>query len=178
MRCLPFAISLAFVTQREAGQGVAKLIDELIADDLTRIEGKLEQHFITIGLRADGSAVAVPPYGVNILIAGPSGDGKSTVVTGIVERLIKQNYQSALLIPRAITDRSEGVITLGDRDHAVGINEVLSILEDPKINLNVNLLGIPLLNPISKHYLTRQSLVAQADLNIGRSSSHDGRQIA
>ena len=32
----------AFVTQREAGQGVAELIDELIADDLTRIEGKLE----------------------------------------------------------------------------------------------------------------------------------------
>jgi len=28
----------AFVTQREAGQGVAELIDELIADDLTRIE--------------------------------------------------------------------------------------------------------------------------------------------
>lgn len=45
--------------------------------------------------------------------------------------------------------------------------------------------GVPLiyefdtdLNPISKHYLTRQSLVAQADLNLGRSSSHDGRQIA
>ena len=37
----------AFVTQREAGQGVAELIDELIADDLARIEGKLEQHFIT-----------------------------------------------------------------------------------------------------------------------------------
>jgi len=29
----------AFVTQREAGQGVAELIDELIADDLARIEG-------------------------------------------------------------------------------------------------------------------------------------------
>jgi hydroxymethylpyrimidine pyrophosphatase-like HAD family hydrolase len=28
----------AFVTQREAGQGVAELIDELIADDLARVE--------------------------------------------------------------------------------------------------------------------------------------------
>jgi hypothetical protein len=39
---------------------------------------------------------------------------------------------------------SSKVITLGDRHHAVGINEVLAILEDPKINLNVNLLSIPL----------------------------------
>jgi len=45
--------------------------------------------------------------------------------------------------------------------------------------------GVPLiyefdtdLNPISKHYLARQSLVAQADLDLGRSSSHDGPQIA
>ncbi len=45
--------------------------------------------------------------------------------------------------------------------------------------------GVPLmyeldtdLNPISKRYLTRQSLVAQADLGLGKSSSHDGRQIA
>jgi len=134
----------AFVTQREAGQGVAELIDELIADDLARIEGKLAQHFITVGLRADGTAVAVPPYGVNILIAGPSGSGKSTVAAGIVERLIEQNYQVCVIDPEGDYGPSEGVITLGDRDHAVGINEVLSILEDPKINLNVNLLGIPL----------------------------------
>ena len=45
--------------------------------------------------------------------------------------------------------------------------------------------GVPLiyefdtdLNPISRHYLARQSLVAQADLDLGGSSSHDGLQIA
>ncbi|MGH9696032.1 MAG: HAD-IIB family hydrolase, partial [Bryobacteraceae bacterium] len=89
----------ALVTQREAGAGVAELIDELIADDLARVEGKLEQHFITVGLRADGTAVKVPPYGVNILIAGPSGSGKSTVTAGIVERLIEQNYQVCIIDP-------------------------------------------------------------------------------
>ena len=36
------------------------------------------------------------------------------------------------------------MITLGDRHHAVGANEVVAILEDPTNNLNVNLLGIPL----------------------------------
>ena len=134
----------AFVTRGEAGQGVAELIDELIADDLARIEGKLEQHFIPIGLRTDGTTVTVPPYGVNILIAGPSGAGKSTVAAGIVERLIERSYQICVIDPEGDYGPSQGVITLGDRDHAVGINEVLAILEDPKINLNVNLLGIAL----------------------------------
>jgi len=134
----------ALVTQRRAGEGVAELIEELIADDLAKIESKLEQHFVTVGLRADGTAVTVPPYGVNILVAGPSGSGKSTIVAGIVERLIAQDYQVCLIDPEGDYGPSQGVITLGDRDHAVSINEVLAILEDPKINLNVNLLGIQL----------------------------------
>jgi hypothetical protein len=81
---------------------------------------------------------------VNILIAGPSGSGKSTVGAGIVERLIEQDYQVCVIDPDGDYGPSQGVITLGDRDHAVSINEILAILEDPKINLNVNLLGIPL----------------------------------
>lgn len=134
----------AFVTQGEAGEGVAEVVEELIADDLASIEGKLEQHFIPIGLRADGTTITVPPYGFNILIAGPSGSGKSTVAAGIVERLIDSGYQMCVIDPEGDYGPSQGVITLGDRDHAVSINEVLAILEDPKINLNVNLLGIPL----------------------------------
>jgi hypothetical protein len=38
----------------------------------------------------------------------------------------------------------QDVITLGNQNHAVTVNEVLSILEDPMVALNVNLLGIPL----------------------------------
>jgi 2,3-bisphosphoglycerate-dependent phosphoglycerate mutase len=45
--------------------------------------------------------------------------------------------------------------------------------------------GVPLiyefdtdLNPISRHYLAPQSLLAQADLGLGGGSWHDGLQIA
>ena len=54
----------AFVTKGEGGQGVAELIDELIGDDLSRLQGELPQHLIAIGLRPDGTEVTVPPYGV------------------------------------------------------------------------------------------------------------------
>jgi len=88
--------------------------------------------------------VTVPPYGQNILIAGPSGSGKSTVTAGIVERLIKLEYQVCVIDPEGDYGTLQDVITLGNQKHAVSVNEVLAFLEDPKITLNVNLLGIPL----------------------------------
>lgn len=133
-----------FVTDSGDGAGVVELIDELIANDLASFEGELKHHFIAIGSRTGGARVAVPPYGMNILIAGPSGSGKSTVTTGIVERLIEQNYQVCIIDPEGDYGPLRGVITLGDRHHAVGVSEALAILEDPKINLNISLLGIPL----------------------------------
>jgi hypothetical protein len=81
---------------------------------------------------------------VNVLIAGPSGSGKSTVTAGIVERLMQHAYQVCIVDPEGDYGTLQDVITIGSPAHPVGVNEVLSILEDPKINLNVNLLGIKL----------------------------------
>jgi hypothetical protein len=78
------------------------------------------------------------------LIAGPSGTGKSTVAAGIVERLIKQAYQLCIVDPEGDYGTLQDIFTLGNQRHAVTVNEVLAILEDPQVNLNVNLLGIPL----------------------------------
>lgn len=134
----------ALVMQGKAGQGVVELVGELIADDLARLEGRLSQHLIAIGLCTDGTAVTVSPYGMNILIAGPSGSGKSTITAGIVERLIEQSYQVCIVDPEGDYGTLREVITLGDRQRSASLNEMLSILEDPKVSLNVNLLGVPL----------------------------------
>ena len=134
----------AMVTKSENGAGLAELIDELIANDLCRLEDRLPQHSVQIGRRSDGSVVAVAPYGKNILIAGPSASGKSTITAGIVERLIHQEYQLCIIDPEGDYGTLQDVITLGNQSHAVTVNEVLAILEDPKIMLNVNLLGIRL----------------------------------
>lgn len=134
----------AFVTNGEAGAGVVELIDELLENDLARTYGNLPQHLITLGTRKDGSAVTIPPYGVNVLIAGPSASGKSTATTGIIEQLIAQEYQVCVIDPEGDYGTLDDVITLGNEKHAVFASEVLAFLEDPAINLNVNLLGIPL----------------------------------
>jgi hydroxymethylpyrimidine pyrophosphatase-like HAD family hydrolase len=134
------------VTKAENGAGLAELIDELVDDDLFRRRGQVQKHLVGLGRRDDGTVVTVPPFGHNILIAGPSGSGKSTVTAGIVERLMQQEYQVCIIDPEGDYGTLQDVITLGNHRHAVTVNEVLSIIEDPKVTLNVNLLGIPLLD--------------------------------
>lgn len=134
----------AIVTSGHNGEGLSELVEELVATDLSRLHGRLPKNLIAIGRRRDGSPVQVAPYGLNILIAGPSGSGKSTATAGIVERLINEAYQLCIVDPEGDYGTLQDVITLGNQNHAVTVNEVLSILDDPQITLNVNLLGIPL----------------------------------
>ena len=133
-----------FVTTAENGNGVIELIDELIADDLRRLAGTLPQHLILLGKRTDATTVQLPPYGHNILVAGPSGCGKSTLAASVVERLIEKDYQVCVIDPEGDYGTLRDVVTLGNQWRAPSVGEVLSILEDPKINVGVNLLGIPL----------------------------------
>ncbi|HUW25904.1 MAG TPA: HAD family hydrolase [Gallionella sp.] len=133
-----------FVTVAENGNGVIELINELITDDLRRLAGSLPQHFILLGKRADATTVQLPPYGHNILVAGPSGCGKSTLAASVVERLIQKDYQVCVIDPEGDYGTLRDVVTLGNQLRAPSVGEVLSILEDPKINVGVNLLGIPL----------------------------------
>ncbi len=132
----------AFVTAAENGNGVVELIDELVANDLRRLQGSLPKHLILLGNRMDGSAVQFSPYGHNLLVAGPSGSGKSTLAAGIIERLIDKDYQVCIIDPEGDYGTLRNVVALGNQWRAPNINEVLSILEDPKINLSINLLGI------------------------------------
>jgi hydroxymethylpyrimidine pyrophosphatase-like HAD family hydrolase len=134
----------ALTTNGDAGQGVAELVEELIANDLSRMHGRMEKNRIAIGVGPDGRLVTVPPHGLNILIAGPSGSGKSTVTAGIVERLIERAYQVCLVDPEGDYGTLPEVLTLGSPRYAVTVNQALAVLEDPKMNLNLNLLGISL----------------------------------
>lgn len=134
----------AFVTTAANGNGVVELVDELIDNDLERTTGKLPRNLVLLGTRNDGSTVELPPYGHNLLIAGPSGCGKSTFTAGIIERLIDKDYQVCVVDPEGDYGTLRDVVALGNQVRAPSIGEIVSILEDPKINLSVNLLGIPL----------------------------------
>ncbi len=142
---LPAVIDHAdIVTRAGHGAGVRELIDELLEDDLRSVGNKLTRHHLLIGSRPDGEEVRIPPYGVNLLVAGSSGGGKSTLATGLLERFAESDYQFCVIDPEGDYEQVENAITLGDTQHAPSIDEVLRVLDDPASNVAVNLLGLPL----------------------------------
>lgn len=150
----------AFVTKSPAGEGVVELIDELIANDLEQVDARLIHRHILLGTRLDGSVVRVPPYGPNILVAGPSESGKSTLTAGFVERLIEKAYQVCIFDPEGDYVTAQSLVTIGDQRRIPSIEEILEILQDPDVNVNVNLLGVPLLD--RPHFFTELFLNLQA----------------
>jgi hypothetical protein len=150
----------ALVTKSSAGEGVVELIDELIANDLKQVDPRLIHRHILLGTRLDGTVVRVPPYGPNILVAGPSGSGKSTLAAGFIERLIEKSYQVCIVDPEGDYVSVQSLMTIGDRDRVPSINEILGVLQDSDVNVNVNLLGVPVLD--RPHFFTELFLNLQA----------------
>jgi hypothetical protein len=135
--------SVDFCTRGQHGEGVLELIDELIATDLRGREPVLGRHHLLFGTRDNGAEVRVRPYGANLLIAGPSGSGKSSAATAFLERLIDHKYQFCVIDPEGDYATFEGAVVLGS-GAAPTVDEVARLLSDPGQNAVVNLLGLPL----------------------------------
>ncbi|MBO0857367.1 MAG: HAD-IIB family hydrolase [Chloracidobacterium sp.] len=133
-----------WVTRGDHGEGVVELCEALLRDDLLEIEPGLERHGILFGARATGEEFRLQPYGVNILIAGPSGVGKSTLAGGFVERLAERGYQFCIIDPEGDYSAFEGAVVLGDNHSAPNVDEIFELLDQPSQNLVINLLGVAL----------------------------------
>jgi HAD superfamily hydrolase (TIGR01484 family) len=133
-----------YVTSGDHGAGVVELIDKLIRDDMAEVSAKLARHAILLGTRDDGTEVTIEPYGINVLVAGTSGSGKSTITTGLLERLSEKGYQFAIIDPEGDYSTLPGAVVLGDPHRAPTVEEVLELLGSPRLNAVVNLLGIAL----------------------------------
>ena len=129
------------VTEGERGIGVEELIEGLLEDDLRSV--KARKH-VVIGEREDAEPVWFEPHGTNVLVAGPSGSGKSSATTALIERLADAHYQFCLIDPEGDYENFEAGVVLGDTSHAPGTSEILQVLENPDDNVVVNLLDVPL----------------------------------
>ncbi len=123
---------------------MAELIAQLIEDDLCSMDDKLKRHHITLGTRQDGEPVRVGAQRGSLLFAGPSGSGKSTAATGVLEALAENEYQFCLMDPEGDYENFMGAVQFGSPQSAPDVKQIMKALEDPKQNLVVNLLGIPL----------------------------------
>lgn len=135
-----------FIASHGNGRGVAELIDRLLSHDLQDLDARLTRHHILLGEREDGRDVLVSPYGANILLAGTSGSGKTTVATGFLERLGEAKYQFCIIDPEGDYENFEGAVTIGSAQKEPDIQELLTLLDTPEQNVVVNLLGVKLEN--------------------------------
>jgi HAD superfamily hydrolase (TIGR01484 family) len=133
-----------FVTIGDHGAGVVELIDKLIISDMSELEPLLTRHEILLGTREDEQEVRLKPYGMNVLLTGTSGSGKSTIATSFLERLVEHGYQFCIIDPEGDYQNFEGALLLGDTKRAPLVDEVCNLLEKPEQNVIVNLLGVAL----------------------------------
>lgn len=131
-------------TAGDHGHGVEELVDRLIEDDLASLNSRLQRHAILVGKTATGEERRLDPFGTNLLIAGSSASGKSTMTTGLLERLEAKGYQFLIIDPEGDYSTLNGASVLGDVTRAPLADEVLDQLKNPTNNVVVNLLGVPL----------------------------------
>lgn len=132
-------------TRLPDGSGVEELIERILRDDLADLKTREAGRQIVLGKRTDSDfPVTIEPYGASYTIAGPSGSGKTTVVRALIERFVRSRYQICLIDPEGDYDQLEKFVTLGSASRPPEMPEIAQILQDPKNNLSVKLIGVPL----------------------------------
>ncbi len=137
----------ALTTQGERGEGVAELIDRWLASDLADVdEGNLRQHVpLAAALDgADGPGLGLVPVRQSLLLTGTSGGGKSTLTTGLLERLAEHDFQFVVMDPEGDYEGLGDAVAIGGSHAAPRTEEVLEILRKTATSVAVNLLGVQL----------------------------------
>ncbi len=120
------------------------MIDRLLEEDLVGVESRLVRHHVVIGRDEDGHSTSVSPYSKGILLIGASGSGKTSLASGVLERLDEAGYQFCLFDPEGDYETLEGAVVLGDTHQPPAPDEVLSVLARPGESVVVNLVGLAL----------------------------------
>jgi hydroxymethylpyrimidine pyrophosphatase-like HAD family hydrolase len=141
---LPAVKDTADVVARGArGAGVAELIDEMIANDLSHLK-TLARHRIPVGETENRQEECIDPAGAGLLVCGTSGSGKSTLTTAILERLSDAGYQAFVVDPEGDYTNADFATHVGSASHAPELDDVTDALKNPARSIVVNLLGVPL----------------------------------
>ena len=130
------------VLKADHGAGVTELIREMLADDLAGRASLLGRHEILLGKDKEGGALTLPSYGVSALVVGTSGGGKSTLTTGLIERLNAKHYGFCVIDPEGDYDVLEDAAVIGSPDRAPSVDECMQLLAKPHQNAVINLVGL------------------------------------
>ena len=84
------------------------------------------------------------PVRQSLLLTGTSGGGKSTLTTGLLERLSEHDFQFVVMDPEGDYEGLGDAVAIGSANDAPRAEEVLEILRKTASSVAVNLLGVKL----------------------------------
>jgi hypothetical protein len=77
-----------------------------------------------------------------MLIVKPSGAGKATIVTNLVEHMRNREFQFCLVDPEGNYAESQGTVVIGSAKREPDLTEVVRQLESPDVSVVLNLQAI------------------------------------
>jgi HAD superfamily hydrolase (TIGR01484 family) len=129
------------VTEGARGAGVSEVVDQILADDLASVERLWERHLLPLGRTEDGRELNASPWSCT-LVAGVSGGGKSTLITGMLESLATRGFQYCVIDPEGDYEELAEAVQLGDPKSAPRVSELDDILATPDRDLVFSLLAL------------------------------------
>ena len=114
----------------------------MLTDDLASSRQPVAKARDPAGQGRNGTELTLPSYGVSALIVGTSGGGKSTLTTGLIERLTAKHYDFCVIDPEGDYDVLEDAAVLGGPDRAPSVDECMQLLAKPNQNVVINLVGL------------------------------------
>ncbi len=153
------------VLAADHGAGVVELIDRLMAEDANIVPPG--RRGIRLGTDRDGKDFFITPSGSGVLIAGPSGSGKSCLATALTERMAEREFEFCVIDPEGDYIDLERAVFIGTLRAPPPAMEALKLLRDDSVNLVVNTQALPLGE--------RQSLVSAILSQVARQRMRTGR---
>jgi hydroxymethylpyrimidine pyrophosphatase-like HAD family hydrolase len=130
------------VMELPRGQGTAELMARICRDDGAAVPA--ERHGIALGLSKDQHSVMLPSLAGNVLIAGQSGVGKSTIATALTERMAEKGLQFLVIDPEGDFEKLESATQLGNSETRPSFDQMADMLRKSGNNLVINALAVPL----------------------------------
>ena len=107
------------------GTGVAELMERICRDDAHLASS--ERHGVLLGAAANHE-VLLEPYGGNVLIAGKSGIGKSTLATALTERMAEKGLIFCVFDPEGDYDELRDAVSIGNAEIPPSDEEAIRLL--------------------------------------------------
>jgi hypothetical protein len=114
----------------------------MVETDLARLVPRKRRRALCIGKDANGEPVVFPSRRASVLIAGEPR-GTSAMGVALLERLCKAGYQFVVLDTEGDYIHLETAVVFGTLDNPPEVDEVLTALEKPDVQVVVCLAAVP-----------------------------------